>query len=41
MKDNNTLYITKEGLKKLKDELKELVEVKRPEVAQEIQWAHP
>lgn len=36
---NNDLYITKDGLKKLKDELKELVEVKRPEVAQRIKEA--
>lgn len=33
------LYITKEGLTKLKAELKELVEVKRPQVAQDIQSA--
>ena len=39
MEDKNTLYITKDGLKKLRDELKELIEVKRPEVAQEIQSA--
>ena len=39
MADKNVLYITKEGFKKLKDELKELVAVKRPEVAQQIQSA--
>jgi transcription elongation factor GreA len=39
MVNKDTLYITKDGLKKLKDELKELVEVKRPQVAQEIQSA--
>ncbi|OGC45154.1 transcription elongation factor GreA [candidate division WWE3 bacterium RBG_19FT_COMBO_34_6] len=38
MTDNN-LYITKEGLKNLKDELKEFVEIKRPEIAQKIQAA--
>jgi transcription elongation factor GreA len=39
--NNNTdlVYITKEGLSKLKDELKELVEVKRPEVAERIRQA--
>ncbi len=39
MINKNVLYITKEGLKKLKDELKELVSTKRPEVAQQIQSA--
>ena len=39
MADKNVLYITKEGFKKLKDELKELVSTKRPEVAQQIQSA--
>ena len=39
MADNKDLYITKEGLKKLKDELAELNDVKRPEVAQRIQDA--
>lgn len=39
MDKNNKLYITKEGLEKLKDELKELVEVKRPQVARDIQEA--
>lgn len=39
MPNTNVLYITKEGLQKLKEELKELVEVKRPQVAQEIQSA--
>ena len=38
MNDNN-LYITKEGLEKLKSELKELTESKRPEIAQKIQSA--
>lgn len=37
--EDKTLYITKEGLEKLKAELKELVEVKRPEIAQRIQDA--
>jgi len=39
MVDKNILYITKEGLKKLKDELKELIGAKRPEIAQQIQSA--
>lgn len=39
MNNNNVLYITKEGLQKLKDELKELIEVKRPQIAQEIKEA--
>lgn len=38
MTDNN-LYITKDGLEKLRDELNELVEVKRPAVAQKIKEA--
>lgn len=38
MSDNN-LYITKDGLQKLQDELRELTEVKRPEVAQKIKEA--
>lgn len=37
MKDN--VYVTKEGLIKLKEELKELKEVKVPEVAQRIKTA--
>lgn len=36
---DSKLYITKEGLEKLKEELKEYSEVKRPEVAQKIQSA--
>lgn len=39
MTKKSVLYITKEGLQKLKDELKELIDVKRPEVAQQIQSA--
>lgn len=39
MLDKNKLYITKDGLKKLKGELKALIEVKRPEVALNIQSA--
>ncbi len=35
----DTVYITKDGLKKLKAELKELKEVKIPEVAKRIQTA--
>ncbi|MFC1756208.1 transcription elongation factor GreA [Patescibacteria group bacterium] len=39
MSNKNVLYITKEGMKNLKEELKELIEVKRPHIAQEIQEA--
>ena len=39
MQKVETIFITKEGLAKLKDELKELLEVKRPEVAKRIQSA--
>ena len=34
--NQETLYVTKEGLAKLKAELKELIEEKRPEVAKRI-----
>ncbi len=37
--DNNKLYLTKEGLDKLKNELKELIDLKRPEIAKRIQTA--
>ena len=37
-KDNN-LYVTKEGLESLKSELKNLVEIKRPEIAKRIKEA--
>jgi transcription elongation factor GreA len=36
---SDKLYITKEGLQRLKEELRELVEVKRPEIAQRIKEA--
>ncbi len=39
MDKKEVLYITKEGMQNLKDELKELVEVRRPHIAQEIQSA--
>lgn len=39
MDKNGDLYITKEGLEKLKKELVELVETKRPEMAQRIKEA--
>ncbi|OGC70222.1 transcription elongation factor GreA [candidate division WWE3 bacterium RIFOXYC1_FULL_39_7] len=39
MQKNEILYVTKEGLAKLKNELKELIEEKRPEVARRIQNA--
>jgi transcription elongation factor GreA len=35
----NTLYVTKEGLEKLRSELNDLVNVKRPEIAQRIKDA--
>ena len=35
----DALYLTKEGLQKLKDELKDLIDNKRPEVAQNIKSA--
>jgi transcription elongation factor GreA len=34
-----TVFMTKDGLNKLKDELKELVDVKRPEIANRIKSA--
>lgn len=39
MQTNDKVYITKEGLQKLKDELDELLNVKRPDIAQRIQEA--
>lgn len=39
MTTNDTIYLTKEGLEKLKQELKDLVETKRPEIAKRIQSA--
>ena len=36
---DNSLLLTQEGLKKIKDELKDLIENKRPEVAKRIQSA--
>lgn len=39
MDKKDILYITKEGMENLKEELKELVDVKRPQIAQEIQSA--
>lgn len=38
-KNDDVLYVTKEGLDKLKSELKDLLEVKRPEVANRIRNA--
>lgn len=37
--NTDTIYLTKEGLEKLQQELKNLVEVKRPEVANRIKAA--
>ena len=37
--NNSKILLTKEAIKELKDELKHLVEVKRPEVIQEIKDA--
>jgi len=39
MTENNAVILTKEGLDKLRSELAELVDVKRPEVAQKIKEA--
>ncbi|MDC0449231.1 transcription elongation factor GreA [bacterium] len=39
MTKSDQIYITKEGLKKLKEELSELIDSKRPEVAKKIQEA--
>lgn len=39
MKRKDIVYLTKEGLEKLKEELKELTEVKRAEVAKRIKTA--
>lgn len=39
MDKTNVLYITKEGLEKLKTELADLVNIKRPEIAQRIKEA--
>jgi len=38
-KNDDALYITREGLEKLKTELKKLIDIKRPEIAQSIQHA--
>lgn len=37
--DNNKVFLTPEGLEELKKELKELIEVKRPQVVQKIAQA--
>ncbi|WP_027334263.1 transcription elongation factor GreA [Mycoplasma elephantis] len=39
MKNKNQILLTEDGYKKLKDELKHLVDVERPEVIQEIKDA--
>lgn len=39
MHKNEDVYLTKEGLGKLKEELKELVEIRRSEIAQKIKEA--
>jgi transcription elongation factor GreA len=39
MDKNNTVFLTKEGLENLKKELKNLVEVKRPDISKRIREA--
>ena len=39
MSEKESIFVTKEGLEKLKMELKDLVEIKRPELAKRIQAA--
>ena len=39
MDKNDQIYLTEEGLRKLKDELNELLETRRPEIAKNIQDA--
>ncbi len=37
--DENVVYVTEEGLQKIKEELEYLKEVKRPEISQQLQTA--
>lgn len=37
--DENVVYVTEEGLRKIKEELEYLKEVKRPEISQQLQVA--
>lgn len=39
MNDKNVVYVTKEGLKKMEDELEHLTEVKRPELSERLRAA--
>ncbi|MFW5940747.1 MAG: transcription elongation factor GreA [bacterium] len=39
MNDQNVVYITKEGLQKMKEELEHLISVKRPELSERLQEA--
>lgn len=39
MNNENVVYVTEEGFKKMKDELAELISVKRPEISERLQEA--
>lgn len=39
MNDQNVVYVTKEGLEKMKEELEYLTKVKRPEISERLQAA--
>lgn len=39
MNDENVVYVTKDGLEKLKEELDHLINVKRPEISERLQEA--
>lgn len=39
MNDDNVVYVTKEGLKKMEDELEHLTKVKRPELSERLRAA--
>lgn len=39
MNDENVVYITKDGLQKMKEELEHLINVKRPEISERLQEA--
>lgn len=39
MNDENVVYVTKDGLQKMKDELEHLINVKRPEISERLQEA--
>lgn len=39
MNDENVVYVTKEGLQKMQDELEHLIQVKRPEISERLRDA--